>query len=347
MNEQTVHIIGIDLGKNWFHLVGMSEHGKLLLRKKLNRIQLTEFAVNLPACNIAMESCPGSQYWGRLFTRAGHTLQIIPAQFVKPYLKSNKNDFNDATAIAEAASRGTMRCVPLKTPDQLELQALHRVRQRFIVERTAVVNQMRALLLEHGIVIPVGRALFARRLSLILEDAENGLSARMRQLIFRLRERWLLLDDEIEISSKEIAHLARESELCRRVSTVPGVGPMISTALIAAVGNAQVFGKGRDMAAWLGLVPKQYSTGGKSKLGSISKRGNAYLRMLFIQGARALMIHMKRDHSQLGQWLRKLELRSHPHVALVALANKIVRICWKVLTGGRTYQPFVSVESIR
>ena len=340
MSTQAIHIIGIDLGKNWFHLVGMDEKGKPLLRKKLNRTQLAEFATTASTCIVAMESCPGSQYWGRKFQNAGHTVRVIPAQFVKPYLKSNKNDFNDAEAIAEAASRGTMRTVPLKTIDQLEMQAMHRVRQRLIVERTALVNQMRALLLEHGIVIPVGRALFARALPRILEAVDNALSPRMRQLLCRLRQRWLALDDEIDTASVEIHQVAKESELCRLVSTVPGVGPIVSSAMIAAVGNGQAFGKARDMAAWLGLVPRQYSTGGKSNLGSISKRGNGYLRMLVIQGARALMIHMKRDRSRMGQWLHEIERRSHPHVALIALANKIVRICWKVLTGGENYRPF-------
>ncbi len=191
MNDHRVYVIGIDLGKNWFHLVANDERGTELFRKKLNRGQLAEFAVTAPRCLIAMEACPGSQFWGRRFQQAGHELRIIPAQFVKPYLKSNKNDFNDAQAIAEAASRGSMRCVPLKTTDQIELQALHRVRQRFIVERTAVVNQMRALLLEHGIVIPVGRALFARRLPAVLADPQSGLSPRLSQIISRLRQRWL------------------------------------------------------------------------------------------------------------------------------------------------------------
>jgi transposase len=333
-------IVGIDLGKNWFHLIGINERGAIVLRKKLNRPQLLEFISTCTRCTIAMESCPGSQYWGRQCAEAGHTVQIIPAQFVKPYVKSNKNDFNDAQAIAEAASRDTMRCVPLKTPQQLELQAIHRVRQRFITERTAVVNQMRALLLENGIVVPVGRALFARRLPELLEDAENGLSMRLRALLDRLRSRWRALDTEIDEMTTLLNEHANESEFCRLVTSVPGVGPIVSTALVAAVGNAQAFGRGRDMAAWLGLVPKQYSTGGKSNLGGISKRGNNYLRQLLIQGAHALYTHMKRDQSALGRWLQGLEARSHRHVAVVALANKIVRICWKVLTSGQRYQAF-------
>lgn len=337
-NEVT--IIGIDLGKNWFHVVGLDARGQPVLRKKHNRHQLAELAATMPKCIVAMESCPGSQYWGRRFAAHGHEPRLIPAQFVKPYVKSNKNDFNDAEAIAEAAGRATMRFVPLKNSEQLELQAIHRVRHRFIVERTAVINQMRALLLEHGIVIPVGRALFARRFPDILADAENGLSDRMRSLLHRLRVRWLALDVEITEVTALLTDYAEHSELCRRAVTVPGIGPIVSTALVAAVGNASAFRRGRDMSAWLGLVPRQYSTGGRATLGSISKRGNGYLRQLFIQGAQALYTHMKRDRSRLGEWLRSLEARSHRHVAVVALANKIVRICWKVLTTGGVYQPY-------
>jgi len=333
-------IVGIDLGKNWFHLIGFDERGTTVLRRKLNRQQLAEYAATAPRSVIATESCPGSQYWGRVFTQAGHEVRILPAQFVKPYLKANKNDFNDAEAIAEAAGRAHMRCVPLKTDEQLELQALHRVRRRFIIERTAVVNQMRALLLERGIAIPVGRALFARRLPTIFEDAENGLSSRLVMLLHRLRQRWLALDTEIEAVTHDLTAWAGDSDLCRRAATCPGIGPIISTAVVAAIGDGRMFARGRDMAAWLGLVPRQYSTGGKSMLGRISKRGNSYLRQLFIQGAHALYVHMKRDRSSLGEWLRQIEARSHRNVAIVALANKMVRICWKVLTSQQVYEPY-------
>lgn len=333
-------LIGIDLGKNWFHIVGIDAHGKPLLRKKLHRAQLAQFAATTPKCTVAMESCPGSQHWGRRFAEHGHEIRIIPAQFVKPYVKSNKNDFNDAEAIAEAASRATMRFVPLKNTEQLELQATHRVRERFVSERTAVVNQMRALLLEHGITASVGREGFARRIPAILEDAENGLSVRIRQLLQRLRLRWLALDTEIVEVTALLREIAAQSELCRRALTVPGIGPIVSTAVIAAVGNARMFRRGRDMAAWLGLVPRQHSTGGKSTLGAISKRGNTYLRKLFIQGAQALLVNMKRDRSRLGEWLRGIEARRHRNVAVVALANKLVRICWKVLATECEYRPY-------
>ena len=221
-------IVGIDLGKNWFHLVGLDEGGTTILRKKLNRAQLAEYAATAPRCIVATESCPGSQYWGRVFTAAGHEVRILPAQFVKPYLKANKNDFNDAAAIAEAGGRASMRYVPLKTTEQLELQALHRVRRRFIVERTAVINQMRALLLEHGMVIPVGRAAFVHRLPTIFTDIEHRLSPRLVELLHRLRQRWLALDVEIVQATRDLAEWADQSPLCRRAATVPGIGPIIA-----------------------------------------------------------------------------------------------------------------------
>lgn len=333
-------IVGIDLGKNWFHVVGVDGAGATVLRKKMNRSQLAQFAATTPPCIVATESCPGSQYWGRVFTAAGHEVRLLPAQFVKPYLKSNKNDFNDAAAIAEAASRASMRYVPLKTTEQLELQALHRVRRRFIVERTAVINQMRALLLEHGIVIPVGRAAFVHRMPVIFAEADQRLSARLLRLVHRLRQRWLALDVEITEVTRDLTLWAHESPLCRRAETVPGIGPVIATAVVAAVGDGRMFQRGRDMAAWLGLVPRQHSTGGKPTLGAISKRGNTYLRELFIQGAQSSFVYLKRDQSSLGQWLRQVELRRQRQVAIVALANKMVRICWKVLTSEETFQPY-------
>ena len=267
-------------------------------------------------------------------------MRILPAQFVKPYLKANKNDFNDAAAIAEAASRASMRYVPLKTMEQLELQALHRVRRRFIVERTAVINQMRALLLEHGMAIPVGRAALVHRLPTIFADAEHRLSPRLVELLHRLRQRWLALDVEIVPATRDLVEWADQSPLCRRAATVPGIGPISATAVVAAVGDGRMFARGRDMAAWLGLVPRQHSTGGKPTLGSISKRGNTYLRELFIQGAQSSFVYLKRDQSSLGRWLRQVETRRQRQVAIVALANKMVRICWKVLTSEEEFRAY-------
>jgi transposase len=335
--DNDIKILGIDLGKNWFHLSGLDKHGKCVYRKKLNRKQMAELAQTIPACLVAMESCPGSQFWGRRFAEAGHDIRIIPGQFVKPFLKGGKNDFNDSLAIAEASGRPNMHCVGLKSQEQLELQAIHRVRCRLITERTAIINQMRALLLEHGIVCAVGRKLFERKLPEILEDAENGLSFRLRALIDHLRSRWRVLDVEVDEMTALLTAHSRESETCQRICDIPGVGPIVASAMIAAVGNASAFKTGRDMAAWLGLVPRQHTTGGKPKLGSITKRGNVQLRTMVVQGAKSLLIHMDRESTAIGIWLGQLEKRVHRHVAVIALANKITRICWKLLSTGETY----------
>jgi transposase len=333
-------IIGLDLGKNWFHLVGLDAAGAVVLRKKLNRRQLAEFAATTPACAIAMEACAGSQYWGRVFTQAGHEARILPAQFVRPYVQANKNDFHDAAAIAEAGTRARMRCVPLKTTEQLEVQALHRLRQRVVTERTALVNQMRGLLLEHGIVVPLGRDLLARRLPAVFAEAEPQLSPRLVALLHRLRQRWVAIDVEIADVTQELTAWAAQSAACRRLETVPGVGPLIATATVAAVGNGRMFRKGRDMAAWLGIVPSQHSTGGKPLLGGISKRGNTYLRQLLIQGAQSSFVHLKRDRSALGEWRRQVEGCRQRQVAVVALANKMIRICWKGITTEEDYAAY-------
>jgi len=334
------HIIGVDLGKQWFHLIGLDRDGAIVLRKKVNRAQLSAFAAMNPRSLVAMEACGGSQHWGRVFAHAGHEVRIVPAQFVKPYVKTNKNDFNDAEAIAEAASRATMRFVPLKTTEQLELQASHRIRRRLVHERTAVVNQLRALLLEYGLVTPRGRETFARRWSQILGSASEQLSPRLLVLIQRLREHWVALDGQIAEATQELTAWADASPLCQRVATVPGVGPMIATALVSAVGDGRMFARGRDMAAWLGLVPRQHSTGGKPTLGRISRRGNGYLRQLVLQGAVSAYLWMKRDQSALGAWVQQLDRRRHRPVVITALANKLVRICWKVLTSDTSFQQY-------
>jgi len=321
-------------------VVGIDPVGRPVLRKKLTRAKLHELAATITKCVVAMESCPGSQFWGRQFAEHGHAVKLIPAQFVKPYVKSNKNDFNDALAIAEAASRATIPSVPLKNIEQLELQATHRVRQRLVADRTAIINQMRALLLEQGIVVGVGRKRFSAQFSDVLRDASDSLSPRMQLLLGGLRLRWLALDTEIKELTRLLTQHASESEPCRNLVTVPGIGPIVATATVAAVGNGRMFRRGRDMAAWLGLVPRQFSTGGKARLGAISKRGNVQLRQLFIQGAQVLYTHLARDKSSLGIWLRAVEARTHRNVAVVALANKLVRICWKILSSSQQYRPY-------
>lgn len=336
MNIKT---LGIDIGKSTFHLVGLDEHDQPTLKKKLSRALLMRFMANLPPCLIGMEVCPGSQYLARRFSEHGHRVRLMPAQFVKPYVKSNKNDFLDAEAIAEAVTRPSMRFVPVKTPAQQDLQALHRVRSGFVAQRTAGINQLRAFLLEYGLTIAPGIPAVRRALPAILEDATNSLSDRMRALLHTLWQPLLDLDAKVKALTLEIDTLAQHDPTCRRLLTVPGVGPLTATALVAAIGDGRQFRRGRDLAAWLGLVPRQHSTGGKPKLLGISKRGNTYVRTLFIHGARAVLQRGAQRTDRLGPWLRGLRRRTHHNVAAVALANKLARIAWAVLVHGTPYQP--------
>ncbi len=333
----TAHICGIDIGKTVFHLIGLSEQGHIVLKKRLSRKQLITLTVNMPPCLIGMEACAGSHLLARVLGAQGHDVKLMPAEYVRPFVKSNKNDYVDAEAIAEAVQRPTMRFVPIKNDAQLDLQALHRVRDRWMGRRTAVINQIRGFLLEHGIAVSVGPAHLQRQIPSILEDAENLLSPRMRSLLLELRGEWEKLEEQIDQVTQELAEAARHDESSRRLLTVPGIGPLTATALTAAVGNGMAFRKGRDLAAWLGLVPRQHSTGGKPRLLGISKRGNPYLRRLFVHGARSVLARVKRSEHNFGQWLDRLEARSPRNVAIVALANKLARIAWAVLTSGQVY----------
>ncbi|HEY1577480.1 MAG TPA: IS110 family transposase [Terracidiphilus sp.] len=331
-------VIGIDLGKSVFHLVGMDQHGKVVARKRFSRSQMMVFTAKIPHCLIGMEACCGSHFVGAALTAQGHEVRLIPAQFVKPFLKSNKNDYLDAEAIAEAVQRPNMRFVPIKTDDQLDLQALHRVRDRLVSRRTSVINQMRAFLLERGITFRQGRAYLRKQIPELLEDAEQKLSPRLRQLVDRLWQEWKALEEQIEALSRDIDGIAGQDAACQRLLDVPGVGPLVATALVAAIGNGAAFTKGRDFAAWLGLVPRQHSTGGKAWLLGISKRGNAYLRRLFIHGARSIVMSLNRDNHAMGKWMSQLEARTHRNVLVVAVANKLARIAWAVLARGEVYR---------
>lgn len=333
-----IKTLGIDIGKSTFHLVGLDERGHPVLKQKLTREKLMRFIVNLPPCLIGMESCPGSQHLARRFAEHGHTVRLMAAQFVKPYVKSNKSDFLDAEAIAEAVTRPTMRFVPVKTPAQQDLQAAHRVRQGLIGQRTMLVNQIRAFLLEYGIPVARGIRRIDKALPGLLEDATNGLTDRMRALLFELREALAAVDERIKRLSSEIEREARDDPAARRLMTIPGVGPMSATALIAAIGDGKTFRSGRELAAFLGLVPRQYSTGGKPTLLGISKRGNTYVRTLLIHGARAVLRHSAGRTDALGEWVVALGNRAHSNVVAVALANKNARIAWAVLTKGSPYQ---------
>jgi transposase len=333
-----VDTIGIDLGKTVFHLIGLDEPGNVVVKKRCSRTQLLRFTAKAPACLIGMEACCGSHHLGAALTAQGHRARLIPPQFVRPFVKSNKNDYRDAEAIAEAVQRPTMRFVPIKTKDQLDLQALHRVRDRLVSRRTSLVNQIRAFLLERGITFRQGRAHLWGRMPVILEDAGPSLSPLMSKVLHELWQEWKALEEQIEAVSRQIAVIANQDGACQRLREIPGVGPLVATAMVAAVGNGSAFVKGRDFAAWLGLVPRQRSTGGKAKLLGISKRGNPYLRRLFIHGARSILTTADRKKLSFGTWMSQLEHRAHRNVAIVAVANKLARIAWAVLAKGETYR---------
>jgi len=329
---------GIDIGKTIFHVVATDQRGKPSFRIKLRRDTLLEFFVKATPAVIGMEACPGAQWLAHKLKSFGHDARILPAQFVKPYVKSNKNDTNDAEAIAEAVRRPTMRFVPVKRPDQIDVQALHRVRDRLSYDRTRLISQARAFCLEYGIAIRTGAGIFKLDLPRIVDDETNDLTPAMRALLSELWIEFGEIDGRLKQVSKQIESLAANDEMARRLMTIPGIGPLGATALLAAIGNPKQFRKARDLSAWLGIVPRQYSTGGKTTLLGISKRGNSYVRRLLIHGARSCMRHMDRTRDRLGAWLDALQARSHFNKAVVALANKIARIAWVIInTPGATY----------
>ncbi len=334
-----LHTIGIDLGKTVFHLVGLNLCGEVVVRKKFSRKQLLHFTANLQVKLIGMEACGGSHFLGRALREQGHEVRLMPAQYVKPYVKTNKSDYIDAEAIAEAVGRPKMRFVPIKTDDQLDLQSLHRVRERWVMRRTAVINQIRGLLLERGITLRQGRGHVDAALPGILEDASALLSGALRLLLAQLKLELDHLQMRIDEADAMIKKAAGENEACRRLVAIPGIGPVTATAIIAAIGNGAAFKKGRGFSAWLGIVPGEYTTGGKQKLLGISKRGNSYLRRLFMQGARAVLQQSAKQSYGLRAWLAQLTARTHSNVAAVALANKLARMAWAVLAKNEHYRP--------
>lgn len=329
--------IGIDLAKNVFQVHGIDVHGKVQVKKQLKRAQVDPFFANLPPCLIGMEACSGAHYWARKLTIYGHAVRLIAAQFVKPYVKTNKNDAADAEAICEAVSRPHMRFVAIKNGSQQAVLALHRARQGFVKARTAQANQIRGFLTEFGIVIPQGICYLNKRLPEILEDGENDLPDTLRQLLARLMAHFRILDQQVIDLEKQITLWHRDDENSCRLADIPGIGPITASALVATIGNARCFTNGRQMAAWVGLVPRQHSSGGKPTLMGISKRGDSYLRTLLIHGARSV-IRVSENKLSADSWLRRLMERRCKNVATVALANKNARTAWALLTQGRTYQ---------
>jgi transposase len=332
-------VIGIDIGKNTFHVVGLDAAGDIMLRRKLSRRQVSAQFANLPPCLIGLEACVGAHHLSRQLQALGHDARLMPAQYVKPYLRGQKNDFADAEAIAEAVQRPRMRFVPTKSVEQLDLQAMHRVRARLVRHRTSVINQIRALLLERGIAVRQGARQLQAALPEILGREGELLSPRMLIVISELSDDLRHLNERLEAISEEIENLAKRDETCQRLMTLPGIGPLIASATVSAIGNGADFRKGRDFAAWLGLVPRQMSTGGQTILGRISKRGNTYLRTLFVRAAKVILLWPRSwaRHS-FGPWLQAASKRLHRNVLAVALANKLARIAWSVLAGERCYE---------
>jgi transposase len=335
----SIVMLGIDLGKNSCSLAGLDERGAVVLRRRVRRETIVSLTAKLPGCTVAMEACCGAHHLGRVLAAQGHTVKLMSPEYVRPYVKAQKNDDRDAEAIAEAATRPTMRFVELKSEEQLDLQTLHRVRSRLVSARTTLINQLRAILLERGILIAKGRRRLDQALHELLADPDLPISGRMRQLVEEMRAEWAALDRRIEALNREFVERARTDAAARRLATIPGIGVLSATALVAAVGNGASFTRGRDLSAWLGLVPRQHTTGGKAKLLGISKRGNKYLRFLLIHGARAALPTLARSQTPLGAWLRGLLARTHRNIAIVALANKLARIAWATLRRGVGFEP--------
>lgn len=330
--------IGIDLAKAVFQIHGVDERGKVAVRKQLKRSEMSSYFANLEPCLIGMEACGSAHYWARKLEGYGHTVKLMAPQFVKPYVKTNKNDMADAEAICEAVSRPNMRYVPAKTVEQQAILSVHRARQGFVKARTAQGNQIRGLLSEFGIVIPQGIRSIMKQMPEILEDGENGLPGTMRNLLERLTENLKEMDRQVAELEKQIGLWHRENEASRRLAEIAGIGPITASAMVATVGNAREFKNGRQLAAWMGLVPRQNSSGGKQNLMGISKRGDTYLRTLLIHGARAV-IRFAENKAEPESWLRKLMARRNKNVAAVALANKNARIVWALLAKDRMFRP--------
>lgn len=332
---EKITTVGIDLAKNVFSLYGVDDAGRTVLRRTVRRDRLVETVAALPPCLIGMEACSGAHEWGRRFQQHGHAVKLMAPKFVAPYRKSDKNDGNDAEAVCEAVTRPNMRFVPVKSVEQQALLVLHRVRQGFVVERTAIINRLRGLLTEFGVVLAL-RSVTVRREA---AQAAEALPELARGAIGDLLEQLRLLDERVGAYDKEIEAQARLSEPARRLMKIRGIGAITALAIVATVGNAREFKNGRQFAAWIGLVPGQYSTGGKPRLGHISKRGDAYLRNLLVQGARSVLQTATAHQDRMSRWALELQARRGYYRTLVAIANKNARIAWALLAKSATLRP--------
>ncbi|TLY21948.1 MAG: IS110 family transposase [Nitrospirae bacterium] len=336
-----VTTLGIDLAKQVFQLHGVDARGHAVLSRRVKRSQLVAAVASLPPCVIGMEACASAHHWGRAFEQLGHTVKLMSPQYVKPYVKTNKNDCRDAEAICEAVSRPTMRFVAIKTVDQADLQAVHRSRTLLIKTRTAFINQIRGLLAEYGLVIAQSPEKVRPALVRFLDDAESGLTAFARETFSELYEQLVELEQRITKVNQRLDRLFNTHPVCRKLAAVPGIGPLTATALLAAISRPHVFQNGRHLAAWLGLVPRQFSSGGHARLGGLSKRGNRYVRTLLIHGARAVVQRAAHKTDARARWMWALKCRKGTNVAAVALANKNARVIWALLAHDEVYRQSV------
>ena len=330
--------IGLDLAKSVFHVVCCDARGKLVKRKKLRRGQVLAYFSNLPRCVVGMEACASSHYWARKLETLGQEVRLVAPQHVKPYVRGQKNDYNDALGIAEAVTRPEMRFVSVKTTEQQDIQALHRLRERRIQERTRLCNQLRSLLGEHGLIMPKGVNTLRRRLPEILEDAENGLSDLFRSLLAQSYQQLVELDRHIDFYTEKVEAYSRRHEACQRLQTIPGFGPIVASVFYSVVGDGTGYRRGREVSAALGVVPRQHSSGGKSVLLGITKRGDRYLRSLIIHGSRSVVIQASKKDDALSRWINRIRAERGANKATVALANKLARIGWAVLANKTVYQ---------
>ena len=336
--EMQITSVGLDLAKNVFHVVCFDARGHEVKKRMLRRGKVSAFFAQLPSCLIGMEACGGAHYWPRTLGELGHEVKLIPAQHVKAYLRGNKNDYNDAHAIAEALGRPSMRFVAVKSVQQQDVQALHRIRAQCVKERTALCNSTRGLLSEYGLVVAQGVSVLRRAIPELLEDAENGLSESFRALLARRYQQLLELGEHITHYTEQLQHMAEQDDACRRLRTLPGFGPIVASAFVSTVGDGSAYRRGRDVSAAIGLVPAQHSSGGKERLLGISKRGDRYLRTLLVHGARSVVYQAQRKDDRLSRWLQRLCTERGMNKAVVAMANKMARMGWAVLSKGTVYQ---------
>lgn len=331
--------VGVDLAKTVFYVVAVDRGGRQVWRRKLTRKQLLTYFARLERCRIALEACGGAHYWARMLKAQGHEVVILPPQHIKAYARGQKNDYNDALAIAEACQHGRLRPVVIKGVADHDRQCVLQLRRQRVAEQTRLVNQVRGLLLEYGVVINRGKAAFAREVPRVLEDAENELTPGMRELVHRQWLRYQALVEELRWYDRQLHVQVQADPVCQRLMTVPGIGPVVSSVLRGHLGDGTSFRRGRDISASLGLVPRQCTTGGRVQLGGISKRGDSYLRSLLIHGARSVLQQASRKQDALSRWAVSVQQRRGYNKAVVALANKLARIAWAVVVRGEAYRP--------